>query len=103
VGHSANSCTGAVEAATPFELDGRQVVLLDTPAFDHTDKSEAEILRNIALELETRYVPIPVPNERSQDIYLLLEDIAKVSSYMASFICTGSAMFAFLTLRNMTF
>ncbi|KAF8133151.1 P-loop containing nucleoside triphosphate hydrolase protein [Mycena galopus ATCC 62051] len=55
VGLSANSCTGAVEAATPLDLDGRQVVLLDTPGFDHTHKSDAEVLRNIAFELETKY------------------------------------------------
>lgn len=60
---SSNSRTGAVEVTAPFELDGRQVVLLDMPSFDHTHKSEAEILRNIALELETKYVPIPVSDE----------------------------------------
>ncbi|KAF8212915.1 hypothetical protein K438DRAFT_1928097 [Mycena galopus ATCC 62051] len=55
VGRSAKSCTAAIEAGTPIELHGRQVVLLDTPSFDHTDKSQAEILRNIAFELETKY------------------------------------------------
>ncbi|KAF8133163.1 hypothetical protein K438DRAFT_1998216 [Mycena galopus ATCC 62051] len=55
VGLSGDSCTGAVEAARPLELDGRQVVLLDTPGFDHSHKSDVEVLRNIALELETKY------------------------------------------------
>jgi hypothetical protein len=63
VGLSAyESATSVVEATTPLELDGRQVVLLDTPAFDHTRKSEIEILRIIALELEAKYVPFPVYN-----------------------------------------
>ncbi|KAF8153719.1 hypothetical protein K438DRAFT_1436072, partial [Mycena galopus ATCC 62051] len=54
-GLSGDSCTGTVEAAKPLEPDGRQVVLLDTPGFDHLHKSDAEVLRNIALELETKY------------------------------------------------
>ncbi|KAJ7211907.1 hypothetical protein B0H12DRAFT_968318, partial [Mycena haematopus] len=55
VGRSASSCTVAVEAGTPLELDGRQVVLLDTPAFDHTHQSQVEVLRNISFELEAKY------------------------------------------------
>ncbi|KAF8194480.1 hypothetical protein K438DRAFT_1588277, partial [Mycena galopus ATCC 62051] len=55
VGLSGNSCTGAVEAVKPLELDSRRVVLLDTPGFNHSHKSDTEVLRNIALELETKY------------------------------------------------
>ncbi|KAJ2922067.1 hypothetical protein H1R20_g15027, partial [Candolleomyces eurysporus] len=55
VGHSIESCTGAVEHADPFDLDGRRIILFDTPAFDSTNKTETEILRIIAFELEKRY------------------------------------------------
>ncbi|KAJ2935876.1 hypothetical protein H1R20_g1217, partial [Candolleomyces eurysporus] len=55
VGHSIESCTGAVEHADPFDLDGRRIILFDTPAFDSTNKTETEVLRIIAFELEKRY------------------------------------------------
>ncbi|KAJ2922057.1 hypothetical protein H1R20_g15031, partial [Candolleomyces eurysporus] len=55
VGHSIQSCTDAVERADTFELDGRRIVLFDTPGFDDTNKSEIEILRIIAFELEKQY------------------------------------------------
>jgi predicted GTPase len=32
----------------PFEFDGRRVVLIDTPGFDDTNKSDTDILRMIA-------------------------------------------------------
>ncbi|KAJ2928894.1 hypothetical protein H1R20_g8124, partial [Candolleomyces eurysporus] len=44
-----------VERADPFDLDGRRVVLFDTPGFDDTNRTETEILRTIALELEKQY------------------------------------------------
>ncbi|KAJ2926304.1 hypothetical protein H1R20_g10791, partial [Candolleomyces eurysporus] len=55
VGHSIQSCTDAVERADTFDLDGRRIVLFDTPGFDDTNKSETEILRIIAFELEKQY------------------------------------------------
>ncbi|KAJ2935816.1 hypothetical protein H1R20_g1278, partial [Candolleomyces eurysporus] len=55
VGHSIQSCTDAVERADPFDLDGRRIILFDTPGFDDTNKSETEILRIIAFELEKQY------------------------------------------------
>ena len=33
--------------APEFQLDGRNINLIDTPGFDDTDKSEVEILRLI--------------------------------------------------------
>ena len=58
VRHSIQSCTGAVERADPFDLDGRQIILFDTPGFDDTNKTETEILRIIAFELEKQYVMV---------------------------------------------
>lgn len=56
VGHSITSCTSTVDMADPFILDGRQVFLFDTPGFNDTTKTEADILRIIASELETQCV-----------------------------------------------
>jgi GTPase Era involved in 16S rRNA processing len=48
VGGTLESCTSEVEVANEFTLDGRQVVLIDTPGFDDTDKSDTDILMLIA-------------------------------------------------------
>jgi len=55
VGHDVQSCTETVDEAPPFELDGRTVRLFDTPGFDDSNKSESEILRIIAFELENQF------------------------------------------------
>lgn len=47
------SCTPEVQLANEFTLDGRQVLLIDTPGFDDTTKSDTEILKNIATFLTT--------------------------------------------------
>ena len=53
VGTSVQSCTADVQLADKFILDGRQVLLVDTPGFDDTTKSDTDILRNIAAFLAT--------------------------------------------------
>ncbi|KAF8896188.1 P-loop containing nucleoside triphosphate hydrolase protein [Infundibulicybe gibba] len=55
VGMGLESCTNVVQIAQPFELDGRRVVLIDTPGFDDTTKSDADVLRMIAAFLATTY------------------------------------------------
>ena len=47
------SCTTDVKLANEFTVDGRTVILIDTPGFDDTTKSDAEILRLIAAYLAT--------------------------------------------------
>ena len=47
------SCTDQVQLADEFTLDGRRVVLIDTPGFDDTTKSDTEVLRMIADFLTT--------------------------------------------------
>jgi predicted GTPase len=42
-----DSCTQDVQVAPEFELDGRKIILIDTPGFDDTDRSEVEILKLI--------------------------------------------------------
>lgn len=56
VGDSLESCTDSVDVAPAFYLDGREVILYDTPGFNDTNKSESEILRIIASELEYQCV-----------------------------------------------
>jgi len=55
VGHGLESCTGTVDEAPSFKLDGRRVRLFDTPGFDDSNKPETEILRIIGFELEKQY------------------------------------------------
>ncbi|KAF9472192.1 hypothetical protein BDN70DRAFT_771162, partial [Pholiota conissans] len=55
IGHDIQSCTDTVDEAPSFELEGRTVRLFDTPGFDDSNKSESEILRIIAFELENQF------------------------------------------------
>jgi len=47
------SCTPEVQLADEFTLDRRRVVLIDTPGFDDTTKSDTDILNKIAAFLTT--------------------------------------------------
>ena len=47
------SCTAEVQLADKFVLDGREVILIDTPGFDDTNKSDTDILKLIAAFLAT--------------------------------------------------
>ena len=53
VGKGLRSCTGAVQVAGSFNLDGRRVVLIDTPGFDDTVRSDTDVLKMIAAFLAT--------------------------------------------------
>jgi predicted GTPase len=50
---SLESCTTEVQLADEFVLDGRRVVLIDTPGFDDTTKRDTDILKTIATFLAT--------------------------------------------------
>ena len=56
IGSNLESCTAEVQLADEFTLDGRPVVLIDTPGFDDTNKSDTDILKLIAAFLATAYV-----------------------------------------------
>ena len=56
VGHGLNSCTADVQQSPPFDFDGRQVSFIDTPGFDDTNVSDADILKMITLFLTQKYV-----------------------------------------------
>jgi len=49
------SCTGEIATSTPFELEGRRVVLVDTPGFDDTKRKDTDILKTIIDYLANRY------------------------------------------------
>ncbi|KAF9647083.1 hypothetical protein BDM02DRAFT_3117563 [Thelephora ganbajun] len=55
VGMDLESCTAEVQPADEFTLDGQLVILIDTPGFDYTSKSDTEILNLIAAFLATTY------------------------------------------------
>ena len=55
IGHDLDSCTQEVQAVRCSHPDNpnRNVVFLDTPGFDDTDKTDAEVLMAIAHWLNT--------------------------------------------------
>ncbi|CCO37948.1 hypothetical protein BN14_12108 [Rhizoctonia solani AG-1 IB] len=55
VGHNSHACTKDVEQSPIFQVDGRDVVLFDTPGFDDTNLSDTEILKRISGFLATSY------------------------------------------------
>ena len=42
-----------MQIASGFNIDGRRVVLIDTPGFDDTSLSDTDVLKMIAAFLET--------------------------------------------------
>ncbi|EED77433.1 predicted protein, partial [Postia placenta Mad-698-R] len=53
VGTTLESSTKEIQFAK-FELDGEHIVLIDTPGFDNTDRSQADVLNQFATFLERR-------------------------------------------------
>jgi hypothetical protein len=53
IGSELESCTKIVQPGNPFILDGRRVVLVDTPGFDDTTRSDIDVLNMIAVFLAT--------------------------------------------------
>jgi predicted GTPase len=51
------SCTNEVQTSQSFPLDEKNVVLVDTPGFDDTTKSDTDVLKMIAAYLQTMFVP----------------------------------------------
>ncbi len=59
MGHNLESCTQEVRAiCCPHPESGRNVVLVDTPGFDDTVRTDTDILSAIANWLSTTYVGI---------------------------------------------
>jgi GTPase Era involved in 16S rRNA processing len=58
VGHDLESCTSeisTVRLSFPEHI-ANDIVLVDTPGFDHTNKTETDILKMVADWLKTTYV-----------------------------------------------
>ncbi|KAF9647079.1 hypothetical protein BDM02DRAFT_2812674 [Thelephora ganbajun] len=55
VGDNLESCTSEIQESEEFILDGRRVVLIDTPGFDDTHKSDTDVLKSIAAFLGESY------------------------------------------------
>ena len=53
VAQGLQSCTRTVQVSGSFILDGRRVTLIDTPGFDDTVRSDADVLEMIAASLAT--------------------------------------------------
>ena len=58
VGDGSRACTDTVQLADPFYLDGRRVILIDTPGFDNTTQGETDVLNMVAVFLATRCVEL---------------------------------------------
>ena len=56
VGMGLESCTAGVQLSDEFTLDGRPVILIDTPGFSDTDMSDTDVLKLIATYLATMCV-----------------------------------------------
>ena len=48
VGNTLQSCTNGVDISPAFIIDGKPTLLVDTPGFDDTTKTETEILSMLA-------------------------------------------------------
>ncbi|CAK5269642.1 unnamed protein product [Mycena citricolor] len=55
VGNGLRSDGDAVQSSDPFLLEGHMVTLIDTPGFDNSTLSEADVLNKIAAYLSTEY------------------------------------------------
>ncbi|KAH7338422.1 kinase-like domain-containing protein [Rhizoctonia solani] len=55
VGNELESCTHEVAPTGVFQIDGQDVVLVDTPGFDDTELSDTDILKRIAAFLISSY------------------------------------------------
>ena len=56
VGDDLESCTSEIQVSEEFMLQGRRVLLIDTPGFDNTNKSDTDVLKLIAAFLEMSWV-----------------------------------------------
>lgn len=48
VGNDLDSCTSAIQESEECVLDGRRVILVDTPGFGDACKSDTDVLKSIA-------------------------------------------------------
>ena len=83
------SCTAEVQLANVFTLDGRRVILINTPGFDDTTQSDTDILKLIAALLSTSSVHTGVRHVSISGLNFLI-DTRGDASFPGSSTCTGS-------------
>ncbi|KAG8731937.1 hypothetical protein FRC11_001479 [Ceratobasidium sp. 423] len=55
VGNELESCTHEVTPTRVFQIDGQDIILVDTPGFDDTELSDTDILKRITAFLTSTY------------------------------------------------
>ncbi|KAG7090239.1 hypothetical protein E1B28_011838 [Marasmius oreades] len=55
VGEGLQSCTSSIDTSPAFNVDGKGVVLIDTPGFDDTTRTDTDILSMISVFLAEMY------------------------------------------------
>ena len=66
VSEGLKSCTDTVQVAGAFKLDKHPIVLIDTPGFDDTARSDTDVLTMIAAFLETSYVELRLVSKNTE-------------------------------------
>jgi predicted GTPase len=56
VGDDLESCTDEIQLSEEFILEGRRIMLIDTPGFDDSNKSDTDVLKMIAAFLGESWV-----------------------------------------------
>ena len=67
VGHGLESCTSDISTVR-FSLPERiasDIVFVDTPGFDHTNKTETDVLKMVADWLKTTYVILEIDCDKA--------------------------------------
>ena len=59
VGNGLHSCTSEIQFSPTFVVDGRSIVLIDTPGFNDTVMEDADVLKDISAFLATVCVISP--------------------------------------------
>jgi ribosome biogenesis GTPase A len=89
VGHDLTPCTSTVKEF-PIHHHGREVVLLDTPGFNHPTKADGDVLKGIVDWLKNEYVTVLYPNSNILSFVFYLNstsDVPKTFSLVVLFIC----------------
>ena len=87
VGHSLQSQTSEVKAIRVHFSDGISLVLVDTPGFDDTNKSDLDILKIIARWFEDVYVH---RCRLYHHIFNTFTVIGMISRFLVFYTCTES-------------
>ena len=90
VGDHLESCTKEVQISDSFELDGRTVVLIDTPGFDDTNVSDTNVLNMIATYLSYRYFPFLLAINITRLTLFRRTAIHMDNTWLGLYICIGS-------------